>query len=101
MVAPMLSPQCHLRIGNDPPSIGRDRVLCDLARFVQRTEGLGTGYFDAWRCRDTLIVEMECVVVAREGCQDPVPCVAILRLSGAHVHDIRLYIDRGAPKISQ
>ena len=95
LVEPMLSPQCHLRIGNDPPSLGRERVLRDLAQFVRRTEGLGLGYFDVWRCSNTLIVEMDCMMTCPAGRRVTVPCAAILRLSGQQIDDIRVYIERG------
>lgn len=94
MIEPVLAPQCHLRIGNDPPSLGRDRVVRDLARFLLQVRELGAGYFDAWRCRDTMIVEMDCVMVCPAGMPVTVPSTAILRLTGMQVADIRIYIDR-------
>jgi hypothetical protein len=90
----LLTEQCHLRIGNAPPTLGKEQVLRELAAFVRSADQIGTGYFDAWTCRNTVILELDCVMTCPRGVRVIVPFSAILRMMKAQVDDIRIYIER-------
>lgn len=90
----LLTDQCHLRIGNASPSLGKPDVLRELAGFVRQADSIGLGYFDAWRSRNVIILELDCVMTRKRGLRITVPFVAILRMADDLVDDIRIYIDR-------
>ncbi len=88
----LIGEDCHLRIGNDPPVIGRRAVSERLAHFLGRIETVG-GFWEAWQRRESIFVETEVVFQHRHLGLLKIPCTIIARTTGGAIRDLRFHLD--------
>jgi len=85
---------CHLRIGNQAPRIGKAAALPELERFYHGVDAVGAGYCDVLQHRETIVVETEISVFPRKGASYAVvPCAIFARTIEKKLRDIRFYLD--------
>ncbi len=91
--AGVLGEDCHLRIANTPPAVGRAASLRQLSGFVPRVRGFGGTFCEAWRRREVVVVETDVIFLERAGEPASVPCVIVVRATRGFVRDLRFYLD--------
>lgn len=92
----VLTNDVHLRVGNSPTAIGKQKALIELAALLDHLEGLGAGYREVLRSGETVVVETTLHLAPREATGE-VPCVLIARLERGLMSDVRFYLDRSQP----
>lgn len=83
----------HLRIGNAAPVIGKTAALAELNLFFARIKSIGTGFCETCRLRETVFAEMEVEFTDAVGCEQRIPCVIVVRVTGGTFLDIRFHLD--------
>jgi hypothetical protein len=92
--AQVVAEDCHARIGNAPPAVGRNAVLKVLVALYAPIEGFGSDYFDSWTRREAVFIETDLAFRAgAAGRIDRIPCVAIMRVTRNLLRDFRLLLD--------
>jgi hypothetical protein len=89
----LLTPDCHLRIGNLAPAVGRTRAIEQLGEFLTSTLGVGGAFWDKVGQERALLIETDIQFEGPEGQLDDLPCALILRPPLAPFQDIRIYLD--------
>jgi hypothetical protein len=89
----LTAPDCHVRIGNDPPRLGRASGLRSLEAFLDRTTCVGGSFWDAAVQRNTLYVETDAQSAEPRLGPMSIPCVFIIRPADAAIKDLRVYLD--------
>ncbi|PWG63540.1 hypothetical protein [Sediminicurvatus halobius] len=89
-----LGDDCHLRIGNRPPCLGKACALSALEHLLGRVDSVGTGFRDTWEFREAIILETDLGV----GCDRDrppliIPCAVFARVTRDQVRDLRFYLD--------
>ncbi len=91
--AGVMGEDCHLRIANTPPAVGRDASLRQLSGFLHRIRGFGGSFCEVWRRREVLVAETDVVFVTPHRQLAGVPCVIVARTTQGLVRDLRFYLD--------
>jgi hypothetical protein len=91
--AGVMGEDCHLRIANRPPAVGRDASLRQLSGFLHRTRGFGGSFCEVWRRREVMVTETDVIFAERQGHLVCVPCVIVIRTTRGLVRDLRFYLD--------
>jgi len=92
--AAVLGDDCHLRIGNTPPCLGKPTALAALEQLLGRIDGVGTGFRDTWEFREAVILETDVGVSHGTGRTTIViPCAVFARVTHNRVRDLRFYLD--------
>jgi hypothetical protein len=91
----LLAPDCHLRIGNMTPAVGRTRAIEQLGVFLGCTVGVGGAFWDKLGQERVLLIETDVQIQGDAGRLDDIPCAIILRPPLAPFQDIRIYLDPG------
>lgn len=86
---------CHLRIGNGPPLVGRAAALPALEAFCQRVEAFGCGFCQVWTRREAIFAETEVRFRNAAGGEARIPCVIVARATEGQLRDLRFHLDPG------
>ncbi|HEV7800969.1 MAG TPA: nuclear transport factor 2 family protein [Burkholderiales bacterium] len=89
----IIADDMHLRIGNAAPVIGRDSALAELGRFFARIDSLAAGFYDMWRRRETVYVELEVEFTDATGRKRRIPCAIVARAADGILLDLRFHLD--------
>jgi hypothetical protein len=91
--AEVMGEDCHLRIANGPPAVGRDASLRQLSGFLHRIRGFGGSFCEVWRQREVMVTETDVIFAEPQGHLACVPCVIVIRTTRGLVRDLRFYLD--------
>jgi len=94
-----MAEDCHLRVGNGCPRIGRHAALPELERLLMAIDQVGADYCDAWQRRETIIVETDLTVLSRGIRTAVVPCAIFARVTAKKLRDLRFYLDPAPLKL--
>jgi hypothetical protein len=83
----------HLRIGNEPPAIGRHAALECLGTFLSRVSGFGCHYCDLWQRREAIYAETDIRFFRADGSAAEIPCSIVARVKDGLLQDIRFHLD--------
>jgi hypothetical protein len=89
----LMAPDCHLRIGNEPPAVGKTEAMRALSRLLGCVEGFGYGFCEVWKRRETLYVETDIAFTAPDGEPAAIPCTILAREIGGALKDLRFHLD--------
>lgn len=84
---------CHLRIGNEPPFVGRAVALPALAAFRARIDGFGCGFCEVWTRRETIFAEAEVQFRDAQGRPASIPRAIVARVTEGRLRDLRVHLD--------
>lgn len=87
------SSQLHLRIGNDPPVLGREAGLLAMKYLADRVIDSGVRFCACWKRREAIFAETEVLFKDARHASRMIPCAMIARTDGTAVLDLRLYLD--------
>ncbi len=91
--AGVMGEDCHLRVANTPPAVGRAASLQQLAGFLHRIRGFGSSFCEVWRRREVMVAETDVVFAEPSGHVACVPCMIVVRTTRGLVRDLRFYLD--------
>ncbi len=88
----VLGDDCHIRIANDPPAVGKSEALAALSAFRDRINGFGL-FIDLWRSREAIFAETEVIIRRPHGGTVAIPCTIVARTMSGLVRDLRIHLD--------
>ena len=91
--AGIMGEDCHLRIANAPPAVGREASLRQLSGFLDRVRGFGGSFCEVWRRREVVVAETDVIFAEPPDHLACIPCVIVVRTTQGLVRDLRFYLD--------
>ena len=90
-----LAPDCHVRVGNEPPAVGRADALAALGDLIPRTAGFGGRFWDSCSQPAAIYIETDAQFHDDSGRAAEIPCAIVVRPPTPPIQDLRFYIDSG------
>lgn len=91
--AGVVADDCHARVCNEPPALGKSAVIRTLVALHELIEGFGHEYFDSWIKDETVFVETDIGFRDARGRIEMIPCVVIMRATTGVMRDFRVLFD--------
>lgn len=96
-----LAADAVVRLGNRPPTYGRDACRDAFTEFLDDMRGIRHEVIDYWEHGNATIVEATLVFTRADGSEEQLPAVTIFRTNASgEVSDYRVYFDP-SPLVAQ